>query len=298
MAKRKAGERDMRAESSVAGAIRRRRVRVRVGPGVAVRGVWTTPASPARAPGPRGTPALAAIALAHGAGGTLEQPLLVALADGLAARGACVLRFNFPYSDAGRKAPDRAPALIATVAAAARWIAARPEAKGLPLVLGGKSMGGRMASMLLAGGAAGGGADAAGAETPSAAGLLLVGYPLHPAGQPTKLRAEHLARVPCPLLFLEGTRDPLCDLALLRPVLRKLGRRATLHVVEGGDHSFAVPRALGRTAADVVAELVAASVSWLSTLRKNVRRSERTKRPRSASAKLAAPAPSSRRRAR
>jgi len=253
-----------------------------------------------RAPGPRGTPVAAAIALAHGAGGTLEQPLLVALADGLAACGAHVLRFNFPYSDAGRGAPDRAPTLIATVAAAARWIAARPEAKGLPLVLGGKSMGGRMASMLLAGAPPGPGVpggDVPG-EAPPAAGLLLVGYPLHPAGQPTKLRAEHLARVPCPLLFLEGTRDPLCDLALLRPALRKLGRRATLHVVEGGDHSFAVPRGLGRTAADVVAELVAASVAWLSTLRKNVRRSETMKRPRSASAKLAAPTSSSRRRAR
>jgi len=275
--------------------VRRRRVRVPVAPGVAVRGVWTTPASSGR---PGRARLQAAIALAHGAGGTLEQPLLVALADGLAARGAHVLRFNFPYADAGRRAPDRAPALIATVAAAARWIAARPEARGLPLVLGGKSMGGRMASMLLADGVPGATAGVPGAAPPDAAGLLLIGYPLHPAGQPQKLRAEHLARVPCPLLFLEGTRDPLCDLALLKPVLRKLGRRATLHVVEGGDHSFAVPRALGRSAADVVAELVAATSAWLSTLRRNVRRSDTMKRPRSALAKLSAPASSSRKRAR
>jgi predicted alpha/beta-hydrolase family hydrolase len=247
----------MEGQSNVRKAVRRRRVRVPVAPGVTVTGAWTTPAPGSRA---GGAPRLdAAIALAHGAGGTFDQPLLVALADALAARGACVLRYNFPYTEAGKKAPDRAPALVATVAAAARWMAARPEARGLPLVVGGKSMGGRMASMWLADGppAGGGVAD----------GLLLVGYPLHPAGQPTKLRAEHLVRVACPMLFLEGTRDPLCDLALLRPVLRKLGRRATLHVIDGGDHSFAVPRALGRSQADVLAELVDACARWLARLK-------------------------------
>jgi len=252
-----ARKRGMEAQSNVRKAVRRRRVRVRVAPGVTVTGVWTTPAPGLRA---GAAPRLrAAIALAHGAGGTFEQALLVALADALAGRGACVLRYNFPYTEAGRKAPDRAPALVATVAAAARWMASRPEARGLPLVVGGKSMGGRMASMWLADGppAGGGAAD----------GLLLVGYPLHPAGQPTKLRAEHLARVACPMLFLEGTRDPLCDLALLRPVLRKLGRRATLHVIEGGDHSFAVPKAIGQSAADVLAELVDACARWLARLR-------------------------------
>src|SRR5262249_55468 len=144
-------------------------------------------------------------------------------ADALARRGALVLRFNFPYTDAGRRAPDRAPVLVAAVAAAARWLAARPRARGVPLVLGAKSMGGPRASMLLAESGA-----------PPTAGLLLVGYPPPPAGRPTELRAAHLPAVPCPMLFLEGTRDPLCDLARLRPVLRRLGRRASLHVVEGG----------------------------------------------------------------
>jgi predicted alpha/beta-hydrolase family hydrolase len=243
---------------------------------------------PALSPTPRrpgGVRLRAAIALAHGAGGTFEQPLLVALADALAARGACVLRFNFPYTEAGRRAPDRAPALVATVAAAARWIAARPEVRALPLVVGGKSMGGRMASMWLGGQAEG---DAAGEGAGEASGLLLVGYPLHPAGQPTKLRAEHLARVACPMLFLEGTRDPLCDLALLRPVLRKLGRRVTLHVVEGGDHSFAVPRALGRSAADVLAELVDACARWLAQLKAG-RRLAVVAPPRARAARTSAP---------
>ena len=265
-----ARKRDMEAQSNARKAVRRRRVRVAVAPGVTVTGAWTTPAPGLRAGG--AARLRAAIALAHGAGGTFEQALLVALADALAARGACVLRYNFPYTEAGRKAPDRAPALVATVAAAARWMAARPEARGLPRVVGGKSMGGRMASMWLADGTPGGPpADGEPGGGGAADGLLLVGYPLHPAGQPTKLRAEHLARVACPMLFLEGTRDPLCDLALLRPVLRKLGRRATLHVVEGGDHSFAVPKALGRSQPDVLAELVEACAGWLARL-KPVRR--------------------------
>ncbi len=237
--------------------MRRRRVRVPLPAGVGAAGGARHVRGATSEPGTG--PVRAAIALAHGAGGTLDQPLLVALADALAARGALVLRFNFPYSDAGRKAPDRAPALMATVAAAARWLAARPRARGVPLVVGGKSMGGRMASMWLAD-------PAPGVAAPQVAGLLLVGYPLHPAGQPARLRVEHLARVPVPMLFLAGTRDPLCDLALLRPALRRLRGRATLHVVAGGDHSFAVPKALGRGPDDVRDELVAATLGWLAKL--------------------------------
>ena len=242
--------RDMAPQSTRPGGVRRRSVRIPLEAGASVRGAVSAPA--------RG-PVRWVVLLGHGAGGTLDQPLLVALADGLAARGGLVLRYNFPYAEAGRKAPDRAPALIATVAAAARWLAARPQASGVPLVLGGKSMGGRMASMLVA--------DAA-ETSPRADGLLLVGYPLHPAGQPGKLRAEHLARIACPMLFLAGTRDPLCDLALLKPVLRRLGRRATLHVVEGGDHSFAIPKSRGVSASDVAEELIETCARWLATLRR------------------------------
>jgi hypothetical protein len=227
---------------------RRRAARLGVDENTSVRAVLTLP--------PAGVvkPLQVALVLAHGAGGTMAQPLVVQLADALAARGALVLRFNFAYADAGRRAPDRGPLLAAAYRAAAAWLFARPEARGRALVLGGKSMGGRVASGLAALG-------------DRADGVFLLGYPLHPAGQPEKMRDAHLADVPCPLLFLAGTRDPLCDLALLRPVLKRLGRRATLVVIEGGDHSFAVPKRSGRTADDVLGELSEASARWLAKLK-------------------------------
>jgi predicted alpha/beta-hydrolase family hydrolase len=234
-----------------------------VAPGTSVRAVLTMP--PAGVP----RPLAVALVLAHGAGGTMQQPLVVALADALAARGAMVLRFNFVYADAGRRAPDRAPLLAAAYRAAAAWLAARPEAKGRALVLGGKSMGGRVATGLAALG-------------DRCDGVYLVGYPLHPAGQHDRLRDEHFPGVRCPLLFLEGTRDPLCDLALLRPVLKRLGRRATLVVIEDGDHSFAVPKRTGRTADDVLAELADASARWLAGLRPKPARPGRSRAPSSA----------------
>ena len=223
-------------------------MRLAVRPGTKVRAVLTSP--------PRGIarPLRAAIVLAHGAGGTMEQPLVIALADALASRGALVLRFNFAYADAGRRAPDRPPLLAAAYRAAVAWLVARPAARGRTLVLGGKSLGGRVATGLAALG-------------DRCDGLYLVGYPLHPAGEKTKLRDEHFPHTRCPILFLEGTRDPLCDLALLRPVLRRIGHRATLHLVDGGDHSFAVPKSTGRGADDVLAELADASARWLAKLR-------------------------------
>ena len=195
-----------------------------------------------------------ALAIGHGAGSTMDQPILVRLAEALAREGALVLRFNFVYSDTGRRSPDRPPVLVATWRAAAAWLAARPEAKGRPLVLGGKSMGGRIASHLAALG-------------DRCDGLWFLGYPLHPAGQPEKMRDAHLADAPCPMLFFAGTRDPLCDLALLRPVLARLGTRATLHVIEGGDHSFAVLKSTGRTPAEIEQELLEVSVGWLAKIK-------------------------------
>ena len=220
--------------------------RIEVDPATSVRAALTLPS-------PEGKLKVA-LAIGHGAGSNMDQAILVRMAEALAREGALVLRFNFVYSDTGRRSPDRPPVLIATWRAAASWLSARPEAKGRPLVLGGKSMGGRIASHLAALG-------------DPCDGLWFLGYPLHPAGQPKKMRDAHLADVPCPMLFLAGTRDPLCDLALLRPVLERLGPRATLHVVEGGDHSFDVLKSSGRTPAEVEQELLDTSVRWLSTIK-------------------------------
>jgi len=135
------------------------------------------------------------------------------------------VRFNFPYRERGRKAPDREPVLRET------WLAVFEQvARGSrrPVFAGGKSLGGRMASMCVADGM-------------PAAGLVFLGYPLHPPGKPERLRAEHLGRIEVPMLFIEGTRDPFADLGILRGVLEPIGDRVTLETVEGGDHSFKVP---------------------------------------------------------
>ncbi len=258
----------MGAQYTRAPRVLRKRARIVVDAATRVRAVLTLPAARAR------KPLKVALVMGHGAGGTMEQPQVVALADALAARGALVLRFNFAYADAGRRAPDRPQLLGATFRAAAAWLEARPEARGRSLVLGGKSMGGRIATHLAALG-------------DRCDGLWLLGYPLHPAGRPEVMRDAHLKDVKCPLLFLEGTRDPLCELALLRPVLKRLGRRATLHVVEGGDHSFKVPKKTGRSEEEVRAELVEASARWLAKLKPGAARSPAAARPKRS------PAPSS-----
>ena len=173
--------------------------------------------------------------LAHGAGAPYTSPFMEAVAAGLVRRDLASVRFHFPYMEefvasGKRRPPNPQKTLLATweamLAKAATW-------KNLgPFVLAGKSMGGRMASMLLAQGRA-----------PSAAvAAVYLGYPLHPPGRPEKLRSEHLSDVGVPQLFVSGSKDNLCKLELLRPVLRKLGSRATLHVVEGGDHSLVVSR--------------------------------------------------------
>jgi predicted alpha/beta-hydrolase family hydrolase len=202
----------------------------------------------------------AAVLLAHGAGADMDHPFMVAVHEGLAARGAVVLRFNFRYTEEGRGAPDRPPVLLDTMRAARDTLLARPEAKGLPLVLAGKSMGGRMASHLAALGEP---ADA----------LVFFGYPLHPPKQPEKMRDAHLGDVSCPMLFLEGTRDPLCDLALLRPVLERLGDHATLHVIEDGDHSFHVRKSSGRGDAEALEEAIDAAAAWIARVTKDGARS-------------------------
>jgi predicted alpha/beta-hydrolase family hydrolase len=154
----------------------------------------------------------------------MRTALLDGFGAGLAAAGVACLRFNFAYSEAGKRGPDREPSLRSVWAAAFE----RGGEIGDPVWAGGKSLGGRIASMMAADGEL------------DAAGLVLVGYPLHPPGKPERIRDQHLDRVRVPMLFLQGTADPFAGWDLLTGVVDRLGQRATLHPVEGGDHSFRV----------------------------------------------------------
>ena len=187
--------------------------------------------------------------LAHGAGAGMRHPFLEVLSQQLAERSIATLRYQFPYMEQRARRPDP-PAVAAATVRAVVAEAAR-VAPGLPLVAGGKSFGGRMTSTAQAE-----------APLPGVRGLVFLGFPLHPPGRPGDARAEHLAQVQIPMLFLEGTRDDFADLTLLRPVVTRLGARATLHLVEGGDHSFHVLKRSGRTDADVMGELAEAIVGW------------------------------------
>lgn len=189
---------------------------------------------------PRGSRAF--LVLAHGAGAGMEHPFLEGLAEALGRRGVATLRFQFPYAEAGRRRPDPPRVLTGCVRAALER--ASKEARGLPLLVGGKSMGGRMSSML-----------AAREPLPGVRGLVFVGFPLHAAGKPSAERAAHLAEVRLPMLFLQGTRDRLADLEHLIPVCEGLGERALLHVVSDADHGFHVPKRTGRIDEEVREEL-------------------------------------------
>jgi predicted alpha/beta-hydrolase family hydrolase len=182
------------------------------------------------------------LVLAHGAGAGMRHAFLEAIAGALAGRRVATLRFQFPYAAAGSRRPDPRPVLVDAVCAAV----AEGErlAGGLPLLAGGKSMGGRMTSLAAAEG-----------RLEGVRGIAFLGFPLHPAGRPGVERAAHLERVPQPMLFLQGTRDTLADLALLRPICERLGPRAQLHVSEGADHGFHVLKRSGRSDADVIEEL-------------------------------------------
>lgn len=194
--------------------------------------------------------AIAGYVFAHGAGAGMRHRFMESIAERLAARGVATLRFQFPYTEAGRSRPDPQPRLLATVrAAVAKAADALP---GLPLFAGGKSMGGRMTSL-------------AASEPPGLVGvrgLVFFGFPLHAAGRPGTERAEHLARVELPMLFLQGTRDSLADLELLRPICTDLGDRATLHEIDGADHGFHVLKRTGRTDGDVLDELADTFARW------------------------------------
>src|SRR5215471_833317 len=177
--------------------------------------------------------ARACFVFAHGAGAGMTHPSMEAVAHGLAARGIATLRYQFPYMEKGGKRPDP-PALAQATVRAAVAEAAKACA-GLPLIAGGKSFGGRMTSQAQAK-----------APLDGVKGLAFFGFPLHAAGKPSADRAAHLAEVKIPMLFLQGTRDALADLSLLKPVVKGLGRKAKLHVAEGADHSFHVLKSSGR----------------------------------------------------
>ena len=197
--------------------------------------------------------ATACLVLAHGAGAGMTHPFMAAVADGLAARRIATLRYQFPSMEQGTKRPDRPPLAQATVRAVVAE--ARTRCPKLPLLAGGKSFGGRMTSQ-------------AQAEQPldSVRGLVFFGFPLHAAGKPSDQRAAHLFEVTVPMLFLQGSRDQLADLSLLEPLVRKLGRKASLHVIPDGDHSFHVPARSGRRDTDVMAELLDTVAAWVAKL--------------------------------
>lgn len=189
--------------------------------------------------------------LAHGAGAGMRHAFLEAVAAALAARQIATLRWELPFMAAGKKRPD--PPAVAEAAVRQIWTAAHQRFAGLPMFAGGKSFGGRMTSR----------AHAA-APLPDLCGLAFLGFPLHPPDAPAIERAEHLAAARGPLLFVQGGRDELADLALLRPVVARLGRRARLHVIDAADHGFDVLVRSGRTSADVIAELARTTATWFS----------------------------------
>ncbi len=191
--------------------------------------------------------------LGHGAGAGMRHPFLQSMADALGAAGVATFRYQFPYMEEGRRSPDPPHVAEATVRSAVT--AAARAAPELPLIAGGKSFGGRMSS-----------SAAAKSSLPGVRGLAFVGFPLHPPNRPGDARAAHLEDVPLPLLFLQGTRDDLAELGLIRGVCQRLGTRATLHLVTDADHSFSLPKRAGRSASDVMRELAETLAGWAKSV--------------------------------
>lgn len=200
------------------------------------------------------------LVLAHGAGAGMRHPFLESLATELSGAGVATLRYQFPYMQLGRRRPDPPAVLTATVRAAID--AAAEVCSDLPLLAGGKSLGGRMTSHVFS--------ELSRSDTTEAVrrvrGLVFFGFPLHAPGRLGTKRSEHLERVALPMLFLQGTRDSLADLSLLRPLCAQLSPRATLHIVDTADHSFHVLKRSRRTDAAVLHGLAGVTASWADTL--------------------------------
>ena len=188
--------------------------------------------------------------LAHGAGAGQTSVFMVRCASGLAARGLDAVTFNFPYIERGRRVPDPNAELEGCCRAAIAAVRAREQFGGT-LAVGGKSMGGRIASQVAA------------AAGENIAALVFLGYPLHPPGNPRQLRASHLAKIAAPMLFVQGSRDAFGAPQELRPILAKLAAPADLHVVENADHSFKVPKRAGVAQEDVYDAVLDRVADWL-----------------------------------
>ncbi|MFQ5936277.1 MAG: alpha/beta family hydrolase [Acidiferrobacterales bacterium] len=212
--------------------------------GSMVSSVWRVPANYDKALG---------IILAHGAGSDMHDPLLSFIHEMLAQQGVLTVKFNFPYKERGRRAPDRAPVLEATWRAVVGAVRHDTNLVPAELVLGGKSMGGRIASRVVAAGE-------------NCGALLFLGYPLHPPRRPEALRTEHLPRIRCPMLFIQGTRDALCNFDLLKRTLKQIFAPVMVHMVEGGDHSFELPKRLGRSRQEVWREIEEVIAAWLASI--------------------------------
>ena len=190
------------------------------------------------------------LVLAHGAGTDMRHRPLETLSAALAEVQLATFRYNFPYMEGGRGRISPKPVLTATVRSAVN--AAGDAVPGLPLFAGGRSMGGRMTSLA-----------ASQASLPGVRGLVFFAFPLHPAGKPGTERAEHLFQVDIPMLFLQGPRDDLAKPELLEPIIQRLGPRATLHMMNGADHSFKVLKSSGRTEAEVLREVAETTAGWI-----------------------------------
>ncbi|HSO62550.1 MAG TPA: alpha/beta family hydrolase [Desulfobacterales bacterium] len=193
----------------------------------------------------------AAVIVAHGAGNDMHTPLLVHFSAGLCRAGCLGLRFNFPYKEKDRKPPDPQEKLVRTWQAAFEFVNNHPQFGTPRIVAAGKSMGGRIASQM----------TADGLISPKA--LVLLGYPLHPPGKKEQLRDAHLYRINIPMLFFAGTRDTLCDLDLLRPVVGRLKAATSLEVVDGGDHSFVLPKSFNTSEEEVRDRILKQTIAWL-----------------------------------
>ena len=202
---------------------------------------------------PQGAKAL--LVLAHGAGAGMRHRFMEDVAQKLADRSLATLRYQFPYMEKGIKRPDSEAVLTATVRAAVA--AAKKYADGLSIFAGGKSMGGRMTSLA-----------AAKASLDDVRGLIYFGFPLHAAGKPSANRGDHLFDITLPMLFLQGSRDALADLTLLKPLCARLGKRSELFVIDGGDHSFHLLKSSGRSDDQVLEETATKVAGWISRLSK------------------------------